>query len=126
SPRTATVAYEVGITPFLNEGQQQIGLVIFTCLFFAVTLLLSLNPVKLVNHVGKLLAPGIVILLSVLLFMVITNPPGMIQSPAKAYMDNPFITGFLDGYNTMDAFASLVFGIIVINAVRSMGITSKQ
>ncbi|MBO1913512.1 branched-chain amino acid transport system II carrier protein, partial [Microvirga sp. 3-52] len=29
-------------------------------------------------------------------------------------------------YNTMDALASLVFGIIVINAIRAMGVTNKR
>src|SRR5699024_5225553 len=37
-----------------------------------------------------------------------------------------FVTGFLEGYNTMDALASLVFGIIVINAIRAMGVTTKK
>jgi LIVCS family branched-chain amino acid:cation transporter len=34
--------------------------------------------------------------------------------------------GFTEGYNTMDALASLVFGIIVINTIRKMGVTSKR
>lgn len=34
--------------------------------------------------------------------------------------------GFTEGYNTMDALASLVFGIIVINAIRSMGVNSTR
>ena len=34
--------------------------------------------------------------------------------------------GFTEGYNTMDALASLVFGIIVINAIRAMGVTNKR
>src|SRR5699024_6441486 len=36
-----------------------------------------------------------------------------------------FVKGFLEGYNTMDALASLVFGIIIISVIRSLGITSK-
>ena len=36
------------------------------------------------------------------------------------------MTGFTEGYNTMDALASLVFGIIVITAIRSMGVTSTK
>lgn len=126
SPRTGTVAYEVGIAPFVGEGYQQVGLFIFTFLFFAITLLFSLKPAKLVDNVGKLLAPGIVILLTFLLIMAITKPMGAIQSPTEAYSGNSFVTGFLDGYNTMDALASLVFGIIVIKAVRSMGIKSRK
>ncbi|MBS4201270.1 branched-chain amino acid transport system II carrier protein [Bacillus sp. FJAT-49732] len=126
SPRTGTVAYEVGIAPFVSEGFQQGGLLIFTFLFFAATLWFSLNPAKIVDNVGKILAPGIVILLAILLFMVVTKPMGVIQAPVGGYANGAFVKGFLDGYNTMDALASLVFGIIVINSVRALGITSKR
>src|SRR5699024_12738200 len=37
-----------------------------------------------------------------------------------------FATGFIEGYNTMDALASLVFGIIIINAVSQMGVKSRK
>ncbi|QTC40162.1 branched-chain amino acid transport system II carrier protein [Bacillus sp. V3] len=125
SPRTGTVAYEVGIAPFINESSQQMGLFIFTLLFFAVVLFFSLKPAKLVDNVGKFLAPGLVVMLAVLLTAAIANPMGGMEAPQEAYTNGSFITGFLEGYNTMDALASLVFGIIVINAIRAMGVTSN-
>ncbi|MGY0693922.1 branched-chain amino acid transport system II carrier protein [Virgibacillus sp. FSP13] len=126
APRTGTVAYNVGIAPFVSEGFQQGGLLLFTFLFFTVTLWLSLNPAKLVDNVGKILAPGIVVLLVILLTMVIVKPMGSIQPPQDAYASGGFLQGFLEGYNTMDALASLVFGIIVINVIRSMGVKSTR
>src|SRR5699024_11074242 len=44
SPRTATVAYEIGFDSFIGEENQQLGLLIFSLLFFLITLLLSLKP----------------------------------------------------------------------------------
>ena len=126
APRTGTVAYDVGILPFVSEGFQQIGLIIFTLLFFAVTLLFSLNPAKIVDNVGKILAPALVALVAILLIIVVIKPMGEIQPPQDAYQSGAFIKGFLEGYNTMDALASLVFGIIVIKAIRQMGVTSKK
>ena len=38
------------------------------------------------------------------------------------YAANAFTAGILEGYNTMDALASLAFGIIVVNAIRSLGV----
>jgi branched-chain amino acid:cation transporter, LIVCS family len=125
-PRTGAVAYDIGIAPFVSEGFGQIGLFIFTLLFFLVTLWLSLNPAKLVDHVGKLLSPAIIILIFVLLVMVIVKPLGSIGAPQDAYASGAFMKGFVEGYNTMDALASLVFGIIVINAIRAMGVTSSR
>ncbi|MUK89341.1 branched-chain amino acid transport system II carrier protein [Ornithinibacillus sp. L9] len=126
APRTGAVAFDVGIAPYLGEGSSQIALFMFTVIFFAVSLWLSLNPAKIVENVGKVLAPGIVVLLVILLFTAILNPIGMIQSPVETYQSGAFTAGFLEGYNTMDALASLVFGIIVINAIRSMGVTTKK
>lgn len=126
SPRTATVAYEIGFDQFIGEEHQQIGLLIFSFLFFIVTFLFSLKPGKLVDNVGKILAPGIVILLGILLVTVIIKPIGAIESPVDAYSDGAFFEGFVEGYNTMDALASLVFAMIVIKAIRSLGVTSKR
>ncbi len=123
APRTGTVAYDVGISPFVGESYQQVGLLIFTLLFFAITLWFSLNPAKIVDNVGRILAPGIVILIVVLLAMVVIKPMGVTEPPEEGYRSGAFIQGFLEGYNTMDALASLVFGIIVIKAIRAMGVT---
>ncbi|NBJ67958.1 MULTISPECIES: branched-chain amino acid transport system II carrier protein [Clostridia] len=125
APRTATVAFDVGFSSFMTEEFSQIGLFLFSFLFFVITMLFSLYPAKIVDYVGKLLAPGIVILLLILLTMVVAKPMGNPQVPQGNYLNGPFLKGFLEGYNTMDALASLVFGIIVIKAIRSFGVTSK-
>ncbi|MBE1554331.1 branched-chain amino acid transport system II carrier protein [Sporosarcina limicola] len=126
APRTGAVAFDVGIAPFVSQGFTQVALIIFTLLFFGSTLWLSLNPAKIVDRVGKILSPVIIVLLLVLLAMVVVKPIGAIQSPQDAYASGAFMKGFTEGYNTMDALASLVFGIIVINVIRSMGITDKR
>ena len=58
--------------------------------------------------------------------MTLLDPMGKAQTAQDAYVEAPFFTGFFEGYNTMDALASLVFGIIVINALHAMGIKSKK
>ncbi|WP_342430740.1 branched-chain amino acid transport system II carrier protein [Neobacillus sp. FSL H8-0543] len=126
APRTGAVAYDIGIAPFVNENFGQAGLFIFTLIFFIVTLWFSLNPAKIVDRVGKILSPGIIILLFILLIMVVAKPLGSFEGPQEAYASGAFMKGFTEGYNTMDALASLVFGIIVINAIRSMGVTSAR
>jgi len=126
APRTGTVAYEIGIAPFVGQASEQTVLFIFTLIFFGVTLLFSLYPTKLVNSIGKILAPVLVVLLIFLLVVAVFNPMGAIQSPVESYQNSAFAKGFLEGYNTMDALASLVFGIIVITAIRSFGVTSKK
>ena len=48
------------------------------------------------------------------------------SAPIGDYVDNAFFKGFQEGYLTMDTLASLVFGIIVINAIKAKGITDKK
>jgi len=125
-PRTGAVSYDIGVAPFVGAGYEQIALFIFTFIFFAITLWLSLNPSKMVDRIGKLLSPAILILLGILLTLVIVKPIGSIQAPQEAYASGAFMKGFTEGYNTMDALASLVFGIIVINIIRKMGVNSTR
>nr|WP_263326342.1 branched-chain amino acid transport system II carrier protein [Neobacillus sp. Marseille-Q6967] len=126
APRTGAVAYDIGIAPFVSEGFGQVGLFVFTLLFFTVTVWFSLYPAKLVDRVGKILSPAIIVLIFILLIMVILKPMGSLGTPLEGYSSGAFMKGFTEGYNTMDALASLVFGIIVINAIRAMGITSSR
>src|SRR5690606_16985376 len=121
APRTGTVAYEVGIAPFFGDEVGKFGLFIFTLIFFAVTLLFAAFPARLVDNIGKILAPALVILLAIMLILAFINPMGPIEAPQEAYQSGAFTTGFLEGYNTMDALASLVFAIIVINALKKLG-----
>src|SRR5699024_12494275 len=74
APRTGAVAYVVGISPFVADANHTIGLFIFTLLYFGATLWLSLNPLKVVDRVGKILAPALIVLLLILLTMAFVNP----------------------------------------------------
>lgn len=125
-PRTGAVAYEIGIAPFVSESMISMGLLVFTIVFFGITLWLSLNPLKIVDRVGKFLAPVIIIGLAILILAAIFNPIGTFSSPQGSYVDNSFMTGFTEGYNTMDALASLVFGILVIQSIRRLGVNSTK
>lgn len=125
-PRTGAVAFEIGIAPFTGGSPESITLLIFSIIFFAIALGLSLNPLEIVNKIGKFLSPAILITLAVLLVTAAVMPMGAMGTPQGNYVGSPFLTGFLEGYNTMDALASLVFGIIVIAAVRKLGVNSAK
>lgn len=123
-PRTATVSFEVGIAPLINESQIGLFLVIFSLLFFLAVLYFSLKPSNILTYVGKILNPLFLLFLGILVVTAMINPMGSISQiqPVEAYETNVFFQGFLEGYNTMDALASLAFGIIVINVIKNLGI----
>lgn len=125
-PRTATVPFVVGFEPFIDPSQAKMWLAIFSLIFFAVVFYFSLNPAKIMDYIGKYLTPAFLIFLFVLIGISLFSPMGSFVEPAGAYINDAFMTGFKEGYNTMDALASLAFGIIVINAIKRTGITDKK
>ena len=80
APRTGAVAFDIGIAPFIGEDSLRTAGLIFTLIFFGVTLWLSLNPKKIVDRVGKILSPALIILILALLAMVIIKPMGSMTS----------------------------------------------
>lgn len=127
-PRTGTVAYEIGVIPFLPEDTAKYGipLLIYTIIFFGLTAWLAMNPSKLVDRIGKILTPSLIVILTILVVKSIISPMGDFGTPNEAYQDGPLFKGFIDGYLTMDTIAALVFGIVVINSIKDRGITSKS
>ncbi|NMM64998.1 branched-chain amino acid transport system II carrier protein [Clostridium sp. P21] len=127
-PRTATVAFEVGIHPFISNEYLKVGLIIFSLIFFAITIYFSLKPGQILDWVGKYLTPTFLVLLSVLLIATFIKPMGQAsQYVAQGnYAAQPLFTGLLDGYNTMDALASLAFSIIIISNIQKLGIKDSN
>lgn len=125
-PRTGTVSFEIGVKPFISEEYSVIGLIIFTIIFFGITAYFSLKSSKIVDIVGKILTPFLLIFIAILIIAAFFNPIGQFQAPAENYMKNAFFKGFQEGYLTMDALAAFVFGIIVIDAVKEKGASTKK
>ena len=126
-PRCATVPYTVGVEPlFGKNADQPVFLALFSLAFFAAVLAFSLFPGKILTWVGKILNPLFLVFLAALVIAAVINPAGSAANaaPSGDYASKPFIAGFLEGYNTMDALASLAFGIVVVNVIRGLGITS--
>lgn len=127
-PRTATVAFEVGLTAFVTEANLPLALFVFSLLFFAATLFYALRPGRILDWVGRYLTPAFVGLLSILIIATVVRPMGNpVNYPALGdYATQPLFTGIIDGYNTMDALASLAFAIIIISNIEKLGVTDPK
>lgn len=127
-PRTGTVSYEIAIRPFLANGGTDMSQMIFLVVFFALSLWLSINPAKLVDRIGKVLTPLLLLSICALIVKSLVTPMGAYMGATKAYSTAgvAVVQGILDGYNTMDALASLVFAILVIDFVKLSGAKTKE
>lgn len=125
-PRTATVPFVVGIEPFVSPENVTVMLAVFSLIFFVIVYYFSLNPAKIMDYIGKYLTPAFLLFLFILIITSVIFPMGSFEKPIGEYVNNAFMTGFKEGYNTMDALASLAFGIVVINAIKGQGITNVK
>lgn len=126
TPRTATVSFEVGMAPFTGNTPE--ALLIFTIGYFALVMMLSLFPGKLMDNIGKVITPALIVVLAVLGGAAVIAPTGAITAPAAEYASSgaALAQGFLQGYQTMDALASLVFGIVIVASIKAAGVTDTR
>lgn len=121
TPRTTTVSFEVAIAPL--TGNNTLALLIYSVLYYLLVVAVSLNPGKLLNTVGHVLAPVKIVALVILALAALLWPAGAISEAVGVYQHQAFAGGFVNGYLTMDTLAGLVFGIVIVNAARSRGVT---
>ena len=124
-PRCATTSFTTGIAPMLGEGVSEAAvLFVFSLIFFAVVLFLSLRPAGITVWIGKIINPIFLVFLAVLVITALVQPAAPVASiePEAGYQSGALFSGFIEGYGTMDAIAGLAFGIVVIDIIRSMGV----
>ena len=124
TPRTATVSYEIGFAPYF--GTSSSSLLIYSVIYFAFVAAVSLYPNKLLDTVGHVLAPLKIVALAILSIAAFAIPTGYISPPINHYVNSPVSEGFVSGYLTMDTLGALVFGIVIIQAIQSRGVTDSK
>lgn len=124
-PRTAATSFSVGIESYTGHGT--LPLLIFTLLYFGAALFIALNPNKILTSIGKILTPVFAIMI-IALFVIgfffydqVSVPQGI-----GAYHTAPFGSGFIEGYNTVDAIAAFAFCIIAMNTLKQLKFSSQQ
>ncbi|WP_060989330.1 branched-chain amino acid transport system II carrier protein [Photobacterium leiognathi] len=126
APRTGLVAYEMAVKPFLSADAGQASLTTFSVIFFAIALFFAWSRGKLIDMIGKFLTPALFVVLAVLAIAVFVNPQASIVAAQGEYATQAFTKGFLEGYNTMDTFAALMFGMLIVDVIRSKGISDEK
>lgn len=114
-PRTGATTYEVGILPLLPEASA----ILCSIIYFAIVFVLSISPSKIVDIIGKFLTP---LLLIVLLLLIVAGVVNGAQSFHQEMIDQPsFAYGFIEGYQTLDVLAAVVFASLIIEGAKRKG-----
>ena len=128
-PRCATTSFTVGVAPMLGAGaSESIALLIFSVIFFAIVLILSLRPGEITVWIGKVITPIFLVFLAILVVTALINPSTSVSDvePAAGYQTGALSLGFIEGYNTMDTLAAIVFGIVIALNVQACGVSEKK
>ena len=126
-PRVVTVAYELATRPvleLLGAAPGRWTLPAHAAGFLVVSVLIALRPSRLADRVGRWLTPALLVLIAVLCVATIAGDDVVERAASGPYAAAPFSTGLTQGYLTMDVLAATVFGIVVIQTLRSRGIGS--
>lgn len=129
-PRAANMPYELAIVPFLSKeaASSFMSLFIYSVAYFIINWALARNPTKMVATLGKILTPILLLLIAFLVVSSIINPmhTGAFLEPRGDYATNPIAAGILEGYQTMDALASLSFGLVILLIFKRLGVESRK
>lgn len=126
-PRAGSLPFEMAVAPYLPENiSVKLALFLYTLIFFAVSYWVSLSPSKLVDRMGKVLTPALLLLILVMVIGSFLKPLGGYGIARNGYETSSFFKGFLDGYLTMDTIAALNFGIVIAVAIRSRGVNDEK
>ncbi|WP_297136257.1 branched-chain amino acid transport system II carrier protein [Terrisporobacter sp.] len=118
-PRTAATTFEMGVQPIIGETSSIVS-IIFSVIFFALTLVLTIKPSKVIDIIGKFLTPALLICLGVLIVVGIISPIGGVSETALIEK-NLFAEGISQGYLTMDALGAAALATVAIASITERG-----
>lgn len=126
-PRAASVPFEMAFAPYLPEGAPvSMYMLLYSVVFFLIAGWLALTPSKLVERIGKILSPTLLVLIVFLFINFLFRGETNVAAAVGDYAVNPAVKGFLEGYQTMDTIAALNFGLVIALTLRTLGIEEKK
>ena len=119
-PRTAATTYEVGILPSFPSFSP----ILASIIYFGITWALTIRPSKVVDIIGNILTPVLLVLLLILIGVGVFAPQAAYNVTDLTSMQS-FTLGFTEGYQTLDVLASVIFAGIIISSAADKGYRDK-
>ena len=118
-PRTAATTFEVTINPFLP----QIPAWAIILVYFLINLFFVLKRSSIIDTIGKFLTPALIVILVVTIVKGIFMPIGTMHETSTSGV---FASSLLEGYQTMDAIAALLFAAVITSSIKNKGYEGKD
>jgi len=110
-PRIVTLSYTM-MSPFLPG----ISLIAFTIMFLSITFLLTFRESQIVNLLGKVISPVLVISLAIIITKGLLVCGDSTRSVASA--SDVFKQNFWRGYETLDLLGAIFFSSIILHLLK--------
>lgn len=113
-PRTAATTFEISILPLFPTWSP----IIVMAVYFLINLFFVLRRSSIIDTLGKFLTPALIVILTIVIIKGIIDPIGeMVPTGAT----NILSTSLLEGYQTMDALAALLFAGVITSSIVEKG-----
>lgn len=119
-PRTAATTYEMSVVPTLGSDVSAFW---FSLVYFALVLVLVIRESRVVDIIGKILTPLLVIGVGILIIAGLVNPFGVIGPPLTEHVVQKGINA---GYQAMDVICVIGYSIILKDTLLSHKITDRK
>lgn len=114
-PRMSAAAWDALSKIFNLESSPWIVLLIFTVAYYAITYWFIYKQTAIIDKVSRILVPVLLVMEVIIIAKCLLFPIG--EPVAKMYSEGPFAYGFLNGYQTMDLPAALMFAGIILTDI---------
>ncbi|MBN2899459.1 MAG: branched-chain amino acid transport system II carrier protein [Clostridia bacterium] len=118
-PRTGATVFEIGISPLFPT----IPPLAVSIVYFTITLFFVIKPSSIIDKIGKILTPILLLIVGLIIFKGVASPIG---APVPTGIKLAFSEGFVGGYQTMDALASVVLGGLILFGLKEKGYTDQK
>lgn len=110
-PRVSSATHEMSVASFFPGVPLWATLLVY----FLLNFYLASSRSKVVDRIGKLLSPALILFILILLVRGVVAPNGQV---ADTGMKGAIGGGLLNGYNTMNALAAFLLGGWILNELR--------
>ena len=118
-PRTGAVSFEMGILPIFSGVPQYA----FTFVYFATALLFVINPKGVIDKIAVFLTP---VLLIALVSIIVKNMLMPHSAIVESTVNHVYTYAFLEGYQTVDGLAAVIFAGIILMGLKEKGYTDTS
>lgn len=118
-PRVSSATHEMAVALFFPN----FPLFATLAIFFALNFWVAYNRAQVIDRLGKVLSPALIIFMAILIIKGVVAP---VASVPAAGSENPLADGVLNGYNTMNALGAALFGGWILKELAIRGVENKE